>query len=187
MPFIFRSPCWFERLLSLSRYYLERTNYHDAEIKIESALGVYELGQANSSLHLASIYRVHAAINSESGKCDDAAKYVKMQLELLELYGTPQGDALEERGLLDGAPDAISPSWDLGVPPGNFVVLPFRSICNFGFRLYLSAQDEKDQQYPLYLRHAEICFLAAMQDCKHAYTKIIQPSSRCVFHHCNGA
>ena len=160
-------------------------NYHDAEIKIESALGVYELGKANSSLHLASIYRVHAAMHSESGNTDEAAKFVKLQLEVLELYGTPQGDALEERGLLDAAPDAVSLSWDQGVPPGNFVVLPFRSICNFGFRLYLSAQDEKDQQYPLYLHHAEICFLAAMQDCKNAYTKITQPASRCVFHRCH--
>lgn len=108
-----------------------------------------------------------------------------MQLELLELSGTPQGDALKERGLLDRAPDAISPSWDLGVPPGNFVVLPFRSICNFGFRLYFSAQDEKDEHYPLYLYHAETCFSAALQDCKHAYTKTTQLSSRYVFHHCD--
>ena len=151
-------------------------------VKIESALGVYELGEADSSLHLASIYRVHAAIASESGKSDEAAKYVNMQMELLELYDTPQGDTLKERGLLDCAPDAISPCWDHGVPPGNFVVLPLRSICNFGFRLYLSAQDEKDQQYPLYLRHAETCFSAALQDCKNAHAKTIQFSSRCVFY-----
>ena len=172
-------------MLSLSRYYLERSNYHDAEVKIDSALGVYDLGKANSSLHLASIYRAHAAIASESGKPDEVAKYVNMQMELLELYDTPQGDALKERGLLGCAPDAVSPSWDHGVPPGKFIVLPFRSICSFGFKLYLSAQDEKDQQYPLYLRHAETCFSATLQDYKNAHTKTTGFSSRCVLHCCN--
>ena len=172
-------------MLSPSRYYLERLNYQDAMVKIESALGVYELGKANSSLHLASIYRVHAAIAYERGKSDEAAKYVSMQVELLQLYGTPQGDALKERRLLDCAPDGITPLWDHDVPPGNFVVLPFRSICSFGFKLYLRAQDEKDQQYPLYLNYAETCFSAALQDCKYAHTKTTQFSSRCVLDHCN--
>lgn len=172
-------------MLSHSRYYLERSNYNDAVVKIESALGVYELGKANSSLHLASIYRVHAAIASERGKPDEAARYVGMQVELLQLYDMPQGDALKERGLLDSAPDAISPSWDHDVPPGNFVVLPFRSICRFGFKLYLIAQDEKDQQYPLYLRYAETCFSAALRDCKDAHTKTSHFYSRCILQHCN--
>ena len=127
---------------------------------------------------------MHAAIAYENGKADEAAKYVSMQLKLLELYRTPQGDALKERGLFDYAPDAISPSWHHGVPPGIFVVLPFRSICNFGFKLYLSAQDEEDQQYPLYLRHAETCFSTALQDCKHAHERTRQFGLRCVFLRC---
>ena len=170
-------------MLKFSRYYLERSNYHDAEVKIDSALGVYELGKANPSLHLASIYRVHAAIAFESEKSDEVARYVNMQMELLELHGTPQGDTLKKRGLLDCAPDAVSPSWDHGVPPGKFIVLPFRSICSFGFKLYLGAQDEKDHQYPLYLHHAETCFSAALQD--RYPTRITQFSSRYVLHCCN--
>ena len=156
-------------MLSLNRYYFERSRYHDAEIKIKAAFGVYELGQAKSSLHHASIYRVHAAIALENGKLDEAAKYVNMQLELLGLHGTPEGEALMESGLLDRAPDAMSPSsWEYDVPYGAFVVLPFHSICRFGFNLYLTAHDVKDQQYPQYLRHAEICFLTALTDLKTA-------------------
>lgn len=165
--------------LSLSRYYFERARYHDAEIKIESALGVYELGRARSSLHHASIYRVHAAIALESGKFDEAAKYVNTQLELLGLHHTPQGDVLKESGLLDRRPDAISPPSEIhDVDPGIFVVLPFRSICSFGHKLYFSANDVKDERYPIYLYHAENCFSTALKDCEIAHMKMATMSGR---------
>ena len=166
-------------LLNFSRYYYERSRYHDAERKIESALGVYEVGQTKSSLHHASIYRVHAAIAHERGRVEEAAKYVDLQVELLGLHYTAQGDALKKSGLLDHAPDGICLfSWVCDVPPGIFVVLPFRSVCNFGFKLYLSAQDEKDQSHHLYLIHAEACFSAALKDCINAHMKTTRMKSR---------
>lgn len=165
--------------LSLSRYYFERSRYYDAEIKIESALGVYELGRARSSLHHASIYRVRAAIALESGKFDEAAKYVNNQVELLGLHHTPQGDVLKESGLLDRRPDAISPPSQVhDVHPGVFVVLPFRSICSFGHKLYFSASDVKDERYPIYLHHAETCFTTALKDCEIAHIKMAKMGGR---------
>lgn len=169
----------FGTLLNFSRYYYERSKYHDAEGKIESALGVYDLGQTKSSLHRASIYRVHAAIAHESRRFEEAAKYVDLQVEQLELHNTAQGHALKESGLLEWAPDAICLfSWVCDVPPGIFVILPFRSVCKFGFKLYLSAQDEKDQNYHLCLSHAETCFSATLKDCINAPTKTTRMHSR---------
>lgn len=168
-----------EKSLSLSRYFFERSKYHDAEMKIISALGVYEVGSARSSLHHASMYRVHAAIALESGKFDEAAKYVDTQLELLGLRQTPQGDALKQSGLLDRRPDAIfSPSQIHDVYPGVFVVLPFRSVCSFGHKLYFSANDELDEQYSIYLYHAEMCFSAALKECEMAHINIATMSGR---------
>ena len=163
-------------MLTLSRYHLERSRCDDAEIKIESALGVCELGRASSSLHHASIHRVYAAIAFESGRLDEATEFVNEQLQQLELHNTAQGNALKRSGLLDRTPDALTFSSNL--PPGIFVVLPFRSICNFGFRLYLMADDEKALQYPTYLQHAEICFSTALKDCKNAQTKTIRRDLR---------
>ena len=99
-----------------------------------------------------------------------------MQVKQLELHDTAQGNALKKSGLLDRTPDALTFSSDL--PPGIFVVLPFRSICNFGFKLYLIAHDEKDLEYPTYLHHAEICFSKALKDCKNARTKTIRRDLR---------
>lgn len=168
-----------ENSLRLNRYYFERARYYDAEIKILSALGVYELGRARSSLHHASIYRVHAAIALESGKFDEAAKYVDTQVELLDLHHTAQGDVLKGSGLLDRRPDAISPPSQIhDVDPGVFVVLPFRSICSFGHKLYFSANDVKDERYPIYLHHAEMCFSTALKDCEVAHVKMATMSGR---------
>lgn len=171
-------------LLNFSRYSLERSRYYDANVKIQSALGVYELGNATSSLHYASIYRVHAAVALECGKSDEAAQYVKLQMEQLTVQETPQGDAF---GLFDRAPDAVSlSSWDLDVyqlNPAVFVVLPFRSIRRFGWKLYLSAQDEKDPKHAQVLRQAELCFSAALQDCKNARMETPRMNSQSVRPH----
>ena len=169
----------YEIMLSVGRYYIERSRYRDAEVKIESALGVYELARKNSSFHYASICRVHAAVALENGKFDEAARYVTLQLEELGLHGTAQGEALRKSGLLDRTPDTISLSlWQHGVPPGMFVVLPFRSICNFGFKLYLIAYNEEDQQYPQILYQAEICFSTALKECQKADTKTARANLR---------
>ena len=134
-------------------------------MKIEAALGVYRLARTESSLHHASIYRVHAAIALERRRLDEAAQYVKMQMIQLELHGKEEGYALEKSGLFDRAPDGVGLSpWGLDVPPGNFVVLPFRSIRSFGWKLYLHAQDERDPKYAQYLQQAELCFSTALRD-----------------------
>ena len=145
---------------------------------MESALGVYEFGQANSAMHLASIYRVHTAIAHETGRVDDAVRYRNTQLETLGLWQTPQGDVLKESGLLDQTPDIIPPSWTPSEPPGVFVVLPFRSICSFGYKLYSNVQDEKDEKYLQYLHQAEICFSTALADCKMATKQTARMTSR---------
>lgn len=148
-------------------YFLERSRYYDAEVKIQAALGVYELARGKSPLHYASIHRVHAAIALERGKADEAAEYVNLQMEQLELRWLQQGEDLKESGLLDSAPDSVTMSpWGLDVPPGKFAVLPFRSLCGLGWKLYLSAQSEKDLRYPKCLSQAALCFSTVLEDRK---------------------
>ena len=158
--------CW-RFGLSLDRYHFERSSYSDAEIKIQGALGVYELAQGKSPLHHASLHRVHAAIALERGKSDEAAQYVHLQMEQLQLRWLQQGEDLRQSGLLDRAPDAVALSpWGLDVPPGKLAVLPFRSVCSFGWKLYLSAKNGKDPRYLKYLNQAALCFLTALEDRK---------------------
>ena len=151
---------------------MERSRCYDAEVKIQAALGVHGLARGKSSLHHASLHRVHAAIALERGKANEAEQYVNLQMEQLELCGTEQGEALKKSGLLDKAPDAAAFSpWGLDAPPGIFVVLPFRSVCTFGWKLYLSAQDERDPKYGQYLYQAALCFSSALKDCKSAHNE----------------
>ena len=153
--------------------------YYDAEVKIQAALGVHELAPGKSSLHNASIYRVHAAIAFECRKPDEAAQHLNLQIQQLELRWTVQGEALKKSGLLDRAPDAVALSpWGLDVPPGNFVVLPFRSVRSFGWKLYLNAQDENDPKYRHYLYQAALCFSTALEDCKSAHAETGRMNSR---------
>lgn len=166
-------------LVEASWYYMERSRYYDAEVKIQAALGVHELMWGKSRAHHASIYRVHAAIAIERGKPDEAAEYVDRQMEQLGLRWTVQGEELKQSGLLDRAPDAVPISpWGLDVPSGNLVVLPFRSICSFGWQLYLNAQDEKDPKYAQYLYEAELCFSTALKDSISAHDQMGQMNSR---------
>lgn len=158
---------------------MERSRYYDAEVKIQAALGVHELMWGKSRAHHASIYRVRAAIAIERGKPDEAAQYVDRQMEQLGLRWTVQGEELRQSGLLDRAPDAVPISpWGLDVPSGNLVVLPFRSICSFGWHLYLNAQDEKDPKYAQYLYEAELCFSTALKDSISAHDQMGQMNSR---------
>lgn len=111
---------------------------------------------------------MHAAIALERGKSDEAAQYVDLQMEQLQLRWLQQGEDLKESGLLDRAPDAVALSpWDLDIPPGKFAVLPFHSVCSFGWKLYLSAQNENDMKYPKYLKQAAHCFWTVLEDRKH--------------------
>lgn len=136
---------WSKEPAKLSRYYLERYRCHDAEAKIKAALGVCKLVPAMSTLHVASIRRVYAAITLEGGRADEAVVYVVRQVVELAIVHTEQGETLRKSGLLDRAPDAVALTpWGLEVPAGRFVVLPFRSICSFGWKLYLIAHDEED-------------------------------------------
>ncbi len=149
----------------MNRYYLERSRCHDAEVKIQAALGVYGLARGKSPLHHASIYRVHAAIALARGKSEEAAQHVKLQMEQLELRWTEQEQMLKESGLLDRAPDAVAISpWGLDVPPGKFVVLPFRSVCSFGWKIYLNAFNEKDPKIAQWLDQAQLCFSTLLRD-----------------------
>lgn len=142
---------------------------------------MYGFARAKSSLHHASIYRVHAAIALERRRLEEAAQYVNLQMTHLELHWRTEGYALEKSGLLDRAPDGVALSpWGLDVPPGNFVVLPFRSICSFGWKLYLHAQDENDPMYAQYLQQAELCFSTALDDRKSLCTETGQLDSRYV-------
>lgn len=167
--------------LTPSRYYLERSKCEDAEAKIQAAFGVCGLARAKSSLHHASIRRVHAAIALERGRADEAAQFVNLQLEQLDLHYTEQGEALKKSGLLDRAPDAVAQTpWGLEVPPGYFLVLPFRSVCSFGWKLYLSAQDEKDPKYAQCLYQAQLCFSTALKDHESAHNGTGQMYSRLV-------
>ena len=152
-------------VLNFGRYFLERSRYYDAEVKIQAALGVHGLARAKSSLHLASTHRVHAAIAFERGKSDEAVQHVNLQMEQLELRWTVQGEALKESGLLDRAPDA-SPlcPWGFGIPPDKFVVLPFRSVVSFGWKLYLNTPTDKGQKYLQYLHQASLCFSTVLKD-----------------------
>ena len=145
---------------------------------IKTALGVYSLGKEKSSLHLATMYRVRAAIAYEGERLYEAAGYVEEQLKLLELRHTVQGEALKESGLLDRAPDAFSPSsWNNNVHLGDVVVLPFCSTCSIGLQLYLNAQDKNDQLYGEYLEQAGICFKKALGDRLLAFTKTARMDS----------
>lgn len=118
-----------------------------------------------STLHLASIRRVHAAIALERGRADEAEVYVNRQIVQLNLLHTEQGEALRKSGLLDRAPDAVALTpWGLEVPPGPFLVLPFRSVCSLGWKLYLNADDEKDPMYAQCLHQAKLCFSTALKD-----------------------
>ena len=170
---------WEGDLLKTSRYYFERSRYDDAQIKIQAALGVHELTRWKSWLHYASIYRVYAAIAMECRKDGEAARYADWQLQQLDLQWTKQGEALRKSGLLDKAPDAVAVSpWGVELPPGNFVVLPFRSLTNFGWKFYLLAEDEQDPMYARYLYQADLCFTAVYEDCRIAHTQTQQMRSR---------
>lgn len=135
--------------------------------------------ERKSPLHHANIHRVHAAIAFERGSRDEAAQHVRLQLQRSEPYWTSQGEALKNSGLLDRAPDAVAVSpWGLDIPPGNFVVLPFRSVFSFGWKLYSSAQDEKDPKYAEYLDQAALCFSTVLKDRTSAHTKTAQTELR---------
>ena len=134
-------------------------------MKIEAALGVLELARGQSFFHHANIYRVHAAIAVERGRIDEAAQYCEIQIGMLGLQWTDQGAALKGSGLLDRAPDSVTLSpWGLDVTPGKFAVRPFRSVCSFGWKLYLSAQDEQEPEYAQCLYQAALCFSTALKD-----------------------
>ena len=122
---------------------------------------------------------MHAAIALERGRADEAEQYVNLAMEQLDVHFTEQGAALKESGLLDRALNAVALTpWGLDVPPGYFLVLPFRSVCSFGWKLYLSAQDEKDPKYALCLYQAQLCFSTALKDLESAHNGTGQMYSR---------
>ena len=91
---------------------------------------------------------------------------------------------MQKSGLLDRAPDAVALTpWGLEIPPGYFLVLPFRSVCSFGWKLYLSAQDEKDPEYAQCLYQAQLCFSTALKDLESAHNGTGQMCSRLVLPH----
>ena len=109
----------------------------------------------------------------------EAAMYAGWQLQQLDLQWTEQGDALRKSGLLDKGPDAVAVSpWGFDIPPGDFVMLPFRSVSSFGWKLYLCADDAKDPMYTQYLYQADVCFRAVYDDCRIAHTQTKQIQSR---------
>ena len=115
----------------------------------------------------------------ECRKDGEAARYADRQLQQLELQWTEQGEALRKSGLLDKAPDAVAVStWGVGLPPGKFVVLPFRSVSNYGWKFYLLAEDVADPMYMRFLYQAELCFKAVYEDCRLAHSQTKQLRSR---------
>ena len=177
-----------ENLLILSRYHWERSRHCDAEATLQAALGVCGHPQRKSppsSLYIASIHRIHAAIAIERGNAVEAAQHVGSQLQQLAILGTSQREALKKSGLLDRAPDSVAlSSWGLDLPPGNSVVLPFRSVCSFGWKLYeysqcLDTRDEEDAKLAqTLLRQAARCFSTVLHDRTSAHPGTGQMSSR---------
>ena len=177
---------WFRGrdLLRASRYYFERSRFDDAQSKIQAALGVHEMTRWKSSIHYASIYRIYAAIAMECRKEGEAAMYAGWQLQQLDLQWTEQGEVLRKSGLLDKGPDAVAVSpWGFDIPPGDFVMLPFRSVFSFGWKFYLCADDERDPMYREYLYQADDCFRAVYTDCRIAHTQTQQIRPRYVVPH----
>ena len=105
--------------------------------------------------------------------------YAGWQLQQLDLQWKEQGEVLRKSGLLDKAPDAVAVSpWVFEIPPGDFVMLPFRSVANFGWKFYLLADDEKDPMYTWYLYQADDCFTPIYEDCRIAHAQTQQIRSR---------
>lgn len=60
----------------------------------------FTASHGESSLHHASIFRVHAAIALERGRSEEAAQHVNIQRGQLELRGTEQRAALKKANSL---------------------------------------------------------------------------------------